>query len=279
MTTTSAWLESSVALPGGILSGDDPSSCRRYRSAVIRPLSGHEEAWLAGNRHLPNAIIVTRLLNFCVLKIDGEPAPASVAQRMLVGDRDYLLLQLRRVTLGDRLSAVIHCPACGSKMDTDLDTASVPIESRPQVELRHSVDVGDRIVSFRLPAGSDQEAVVGLDSEAAVAELFRRSIVDDGGSPLTPAEQLVVIAAMERVAPEVFVELQLTCPECAHEFVMPFDIASFFFDEMRIAGRQLFREVHTLAFYYHWTETEILGLARDRRRLYLSLLSDTLRGE
>jgi hypothetical protein len=275
--TTSAWLESSVALPGGILSGDDGSSYRRCRSAVIRPLSGHEEAWLAGNRQLPNAMIVTRLLNSCVLAIDGEPAPSSVAQRMLVGDRDYLLLQLRRVTLGDRLLAVINCPACESKMDIDLDTASVPVEWRPQLELRHSVDVADRIVSFRLPTGSDQEAVVGLDSEEAVTELFRRSIIDDGGSPLTTEEQLVVIAAMEKVAPEVFVELELTCPECAHEFVRPFDIASFFFDEMRIAGGQLFREVHTLAFYYHWTESEILGLARERRRLYLTLLSDTLR--
>jgi hypothetical protein len=279
MTIPSAWPESSFALPGGILSGDDPSSYRCCRSAVIRPLSGHEESWLASNRQLPNAMIVSRLLNSCVLQIDDEPAPKNIAQRMLVGDRDYLLLQLRRLTLGDRLSAVIHCPACGSKMDTDVDAASVPIEPRPQAELCHSVDVGDRIVSFRLPAGFDQEAVVGMDPDAAVAELFRRSILDDGGSPLTPAEQSVVIAAMEKVAPDVFVELQLTCPECAHEFVMPFDIASFFFDEMRIAGGQLFREVHTLAFYYHWTEAEILGLARERRRLYLSLLSDTLRGD
>ena len=231
------------------------------------------------NHRLPSAQIVTRLLNSCVLRIDDQPAPKNVAQRMLIGDRDYLLLQLRRLTLGDRVCAVIHCPACGSKMDTDLDAASVPVESRPQSELRHSVKVGERMVSFRLPIGSDQEAVAGLDSEAAVVELFRRSILDDGGTALTPAEQSVVIAAMEKIAPEVFVELQLTCPECAHEFLTPFDIASFFFDEMRIAGGQLFREVHALAFYYHWAETEILGLARERRRLYLSLLSDALRGD
>ena len=48
---------------------------------------------------------------------------------------------------------------------------------------------------------------------------------------------------------------------------------------MRIAGGQLFREVHSLAFYYHWTEAEILGLARERRRMYLSLLSDAVRGD
>jgi len=279
MTIPSAWPESSFAVPGWILSGGDPSAFRRCHSVVVRPLSGHEEEWLASNRRLPNALVVTRLLNSCVLRIDDEPAPKDLAQRMLVGDRDYLLLQLRRLTLGDRVRAVLNCPACGSKMDADLDAASVPVESRPQAEVRHYIEVGARTVSFRLPIGADQEAVVDLDPDAAVAELLRRSILDDGGTPLSAAEQAVVIAAMERIAPEVFPELQLTCPECDHEFEMPFDIASFFFDEMRIAGGQLFREVHTLAFYYHWTESEILGLTRERRRMYLSLLSDALRGD
>ena len=117
---------------------------RRCRSAVVRPLSGHEEEWLACNRRLPGALIVSRLLNACVLRIDDEPAPGNLAQRMLVGDRDYLLLQLRRLTLGDRVRAVLQCPACGSKMDADLDAAAIPVEPRPQTELRHSVQIGQR---------------------------------------------------------------------------------------------------------------------------------------
>ena len=59
----------------------------------------------------------------------------------------------------------------------------------------------------------------------------------------------------------------------------PFDLTAFFFDEMRVSSRQLLREVHTLAFYYHWSESEILGLRRTRRREYLELLSEALRQE
>ena len=33
------------------------------------------------------------------------------------------------------------------------------------------------------------------------------------------------------------------------------------------------REVHYLALHYHWSESEILNLQRDRRRGYLALLS------
>jgi hypothetical protein len=57
----------------------------------------------------------------------------------------------------------------------------------------------------------------------------------------------------------------------------PFDTTAFFLSEMRINGEQLLREVHSLAFYYHWSEAEIMSLRRDRRRAYLSLLSDALR--
>src|SRR5436309_2336021 len=89
--------ENAVLLPGGLMSKDG----RLLRHAVLRPLSGHEEEWLARNRHLPNATKVTWLLQACVLSLDDVPATTGLARQMLVGDRDYLVLQLRRLTLGD----------------------------------------------------------------------------------------------------------------------------------------------------------------------------------
>ncbi|HYJ78918.1 MAG TPA: hypothetical protein VEW03_04930 [Longimicrobiaceae bacterium] len=43
----------------------------------------------------------------------------------------------------------------------------------------------------------------------------------------------------------------------------------------------LFRQVHTLALHYHWSQGEILGLTRTCRLRYLALLEehlDALRG-
>ncbi len=82
---------------------------------------------------------------------------------------------------------------------------------------------------------------------------------------------------MERLAPQLDLELDLTCPECGHAFVVPFDVTMFFFAELRTESRHLLREVHALALSYHWSEAEILGLVRPRRRAYLDLLSDALR--
>jgi hypothetical protein len=110
-----------------------------------------------------------------------------------------------------------------------------------------------------------------------VDALLERCLLDSGGRKLSEAERIAVIDAMESKAPQIDLQLDLRCPECGHTFVVPFDINSFFFDEMRINGRQMLREVHLLAFYYHWSESEILSLKRDRRRAYLALLSDELR--
>jgi hypothetical protein len=188
------------------------------------------------------------------------------------------------LTLGEEFQAVFACPACSAKMDVTFRTSEVPVESRPQTAAFYTLKLREpqpsgRTVRFRLPAGGDQEALLGTDPEVAVRALMDRCLLDDGGVPLSPEERQTVSEAMERMAPQVELELDLTCPECNRPFAAPFDTTAFFFDEMRINAHGLLREVHALAFYYHWSEADILRLRRDRRREYLALLSDTLRHE
>jgi hypothetical protein len=265
-----------VSLPGGLIVDDRPLD-----RAEIRALSGHEEEWLARHRGLPSALVVTRLLERCLVGIGDAPVTADLVRHLLVGDRDYLILALRRITLGDRFQAVLPCPACEARMDVSFGLDDVPVEPRPQtatsfpLELR-SADGPPRTIRFRLPTGGDQETVLGLEGGAAVETLLRRCIMDDGGTELGDAEREAVAEAMDRLAPKVELELDLTCPECGHAFLAPFDVTTFFLHEMAINAAQLLRETHALALAYHWSEADILRLARDRRRAYLDLLRETL---
>ena len=271
--------EDVVRLPGGlVLDGG-----QRIDLAELRPLAGREEDWLATHPGVPSAVATTHLLGSCLVRLGGAAAGPELARRLLVGDRDYLMLQLRRMTLGERISAVVTCPACGERMDVEFRVDEVPVEWRPQHATDHVVSLAapagadvPRTARVRLPTGADQEAVLGLETAAAVERLLDRCLVEpDAG--LSAAERGAVIAAIDQLAPQVEVELDLTCPECAQAFVVPFDTTAFFLDEVRQSNAHLLREVHTLAFHYHWSETEILGLTRARRRAYLSLLSDALR--
>jgi hypothetical protein len=268
-----------VELPGGLVVGD-----RRLDHGELRPLSGHEEEWLARDRGLPGPVMATRLLESCLVAVGGAPVTADLVRQLLVGDRDYLLLALRRMTLGDHFQGVLECPACDAKMDISFSAADVRVEPRPQQAASYTVDVQSadgsrRTIRFRLPTGGDQEAILGLDTPAAVEALIQRCVVDDGGAALAAAESQAVIEAMDRLAPQLDIELDLTCPECDHVFVAPFDATTFFLHEMAINGAQLLRETHALALSYHWSEADILSLGRDRRRAYLGLLHDTLRRE
>jgi len=266
-----------IRLPGGLVLEED----RRLDDAELRPLTGREEDWLAGHSSMPSAVAVTWLLSNCLVRI-GDAVPTSdLVRKLLVGDRDYLILQLRRLTLGDEVQAVFRCPACDSNMDVNIDAKNVPVQFKPEASANHSIPLDsetnrNRTVRFRLPCGADQEAVLGLRSPEAAVALLDRCVLDNGGIPLCADERDVIAAEMDRLAPQLDLELDLTCPECGIQFLTPFDTTAFFLSEMGINGQQLLREIHSLAFYYHWSETEIMSLPRDRRRAYLSLLSDTL---
>jgi hypothetical protein len=260
----------SVALPGGLFSGDGRLLC----DAELRPLTGSEEDWLARNRSAPAARAVTRMLSECVVRVGDRAGGVELARSLLAGDRAFLMIELRRLTHGRALLAVIDCPSCAAPMDIDFDIDAVEVERPARLAPACEIESEGRTIRFRLPNGADEESVASMQPDAAVGELLRLCTLDDGGRPATAEEVERIAAAMEAAAPRVEPELDLTCPSCEHVFTLPFDTTAFFLDEMRVRSDQLLREVHTLALYYHWSEPEILRLTRDRRRAYLSLLSD-----
>lgn len=271
--------EGVCTLPGGLMWED-----RWLGEAELQPLTGYEEDWLAQHPGAPSALAVTKLLSACLVRLDEVPASREMASRLLCGDRDYLMVQLRRLTFGETFSAVVGCPACGAKMDIDFRADEVPVTCHPQTTLIYEVtltngDGASRTVRFRLPTGADQEAVVDLPLEQASEILLARCLEDHSDAPLTPDEQASVSEAMEHLAPALDLELDLVCPECQQAFVAPFDTTTFFLRELRMSHQQLLREIHLLALYYHWSEAEILRLTRARRRTYLALLSDATRQE
>lgn len=266
-----------VSLPGGIAGGD-----QWVREAELRPLSGIEEDWLLQNPTAPSAVSVTRLLSGCLLHFGTDAVTPDRVRQLLVGDRDLLVLKLRMLTLGDEFHAVLSCPACAKSMDVLFKGSDVPVERPAQVKASYELELTgevcrERTIRFRLPTGADQEVALGSPVDTGIEILIGRCLLDDGGMALNADEREQLQNAIERSAPKVELELALSCPECNQEFVFPFDITAFFLLELRNNSRNLLREIHSLAFYYHWTEAEILQLDRARRRAYLSLLTDELR--
>jgi hypothetical protein len=277
-----------VNLPGGLrVSGD------WHRDAVLRPLAGRDEAFLLQQgRELSVAARTTALLARCLSRVGSLPAVTTETVRSLtIGDREALLLHLRRLTFGETVSCVLACPHCAGQLDLDLQIPELLLPPYGHASDRHeaSVMVGDipYRVSFRLPNGADQEEAANLAAtapDAAVALVLRRCVqeITDGrtGEPTGdfPTEFADTVAnAMSERDPQAEILLDLTCPSCQTAFRTTFDIGQHFYRELHRHEHDLYREVHLLAFHYRWSEAAILRLTRRTRLLYVALLSEALR--
>ena len=65
--------------------------------------------------------------------------------------------------------------------------------------------------------------------------------------------------------------MSLGCPTCGRAWLVPFDIAAFFWDDLDAWVRRTARDVGTLAAQFGWAEADILAMGADRRALYLEL--------
>lgn len=283
-------------LPGGYLD----ATGELHREAELMPLGGREEELLA--RPGPAAGRVTEVLCRCVRRLGGvEPLTRPVARELLAGDRQYLLLELRRLTFGDRVRGTASCPwpGCGEEVEVDFSLDDVPVQGVKEPGPTFSVllseaaagdawEDGGREVRFRLPNGGDEESLEpllpGNEAEALTA-LLERCVISvgpgaqagrEGVAALSPLARWEIEAAMEARAPRLGLEMATRCPACERRFTLPFELRDFFFGELRTSLDLLYREVHYLAFHYHWSEGEILDLPRDKRRAYIEVLADEI---
>lgn len=72
---------------------------------------------------------------------------------------------------------------------------------------------------------------------------------------------------------DTHLDLEVHCPECDHVFQFPFYLPGFFLNRLRTGLNVLYHEVHILAYHYHWSESEILEMPREKRKMYIGMLA------
>ena len=277
-------------LPGGYV--DDDGGI--HREVVLGPLTGAQEKAIAQRGNASPAARATCVLASCIRRIGTvDEITEDHARRLLVGDRQFLLLKLREITFGREMRAVTRCsrPDCGERLDIEFTTDSVPVVRAPQERRFMTLELplkaqGTERVTFRLPNGEDQEhlALLATENEALAATLLLARCIRSIG-PQTNREETKnlpeqakaqIEEAMERLAPKVITTMEAFCPECKRNFSVAFDLQAFVLKELGTRLDLLFQEVHYLAFHYHWSEKEILGMTRTDRRRYIDILSDAV---
>lgn len=230
---------------------------RFHRRAVLRKMRGHEEALLY-DASLSAGRLVTELLRGCLVRLGelGEITPELVS-RLYSADRNYLLVELRRFTLGDALPCSYLCPACGADVAVMEDLGRLGVrriegDRKPEsaaVELEDGyVDregVRHAEIRLRLPRGDDEELVAetaAKDPLRARDALILRCIESFGTLPrkaleaygikilrdLTLGDRKRIYRALDTDAPGVDFRRPVRCPSCAHHFEAFLEASHFF---------------------------------------------------
>jgi hypothetical protein len=287
-------------LPGGLIDGKGIV----HQEVKLSCPNGRAE-YLLSNQQVrePNAL-VTMLLSHCIHQIGTiKTVSQELIRNLLVADRQYLLLKMIEAMFGDKVEGTIIFPnmSCGNKVDIDFTVGDIPLKASNdkgplyKMQLKEQANKAEENldhyieVVFRLPNGSDQEAIIPLiqqDKHMAAVTLLGRCIqrigIWENPGPervagLPPHALIEIEKKMEEIAPVVELTMAGECPECGVPFTVPFDLMGYFWSKLQISRDQLLREIHYLALHYHWSEREIMEMPRQLRHQYLKILAEEIK--
>ncbi|NOR05034.1 MAG: hypothetical protein GQ575_01845 [Deltaproteobacteria bacterium] len=272
-----------MQLPGGLWHNDE-----RQRQFDFRPLTGNVELALAeiagSDGSLPSQ--VTAALSATLGQVGGDVPTLSRVEALCVADRQFLMRCLAIFLGMEDIWLTARCARCGKCFDFFIKQSELPVKQAGESFPFASVETSAGLCRMRVPNGADQVAIAAIeDSEVALQTLVHLCIVgfpdasDGEGKPENLAKKFNaddlrrVEAALEEVAAEVTTMIQAVCPECEQANLV--EINPYMC--LQQGQTSLFSEIHILASTYHWSETEILSMPKNRRQCYLKLI-DRSRG-
>jgi hypothetical protein len=182
-----------VVLPGGLVRHGDV-----IRTVRVQELNGHhEEALTRALQPAPGASqtnwsnFLTVLLECGTVQIgDLDETPSEVLKDLLLGDRDAIILGIRRATYGDEIDlSGWQCPFCQGSTDLALsltnDVETVKLDD-PRTETTFDVKLRrGRSATARLATGRDLAAMYERDGlTAAERESIQLKLTEADGTEI-----------------------------------------------------------------------------------------------
>ena len=226
-----------VVLPGGFLTSDGEV----IRSAEVRELTGFDEEALS--KAVSPAKVMNTLLQRGVVKVGDEKPTQDTFNALLAGDRDMLLLAIRKATYGTDLEYTLICPNCGEEVDVTIDlNKDVEIKRVEDKEDRYfDVTLRNGVAKVRLPDGTAQRALLQTEGKT-YAELntilLRHCISEINDFPVTGEDSVrkLTIKDREKILEEIgkrnpgpqMNEVKKACPSCEEDIDLPLTLSGLF---------------------------------------------------
>ena len=226
------------------------------KTVQVKELTGEDEESLARASQSMNAFVfMDRLLRCGVVKIGTEPTSNTekLLSQMTVGDREALILGIRKATYGDKLEVnQWMCTNCGAVEDLEMEVADIPIvklhdpanETTFKVQLRKGAyaqvnlaTAADQIATFEKPELTQAQRETILLSRCV------QSITDDKGvehimaafpslarTMSVPDRHAILNALRDKQPGPKYDKIEYTCGSCYGNVLVTVTIGNLFLD-------------------------------------------------
>jgi len=155
-----------VTLPGGFIDGGEV-----VKTVEVRELNGVDEEAIAKASTTGKALNV--LLQRGLVKIGSREVKRDDFDNLLSGDRDAILIGIRRITFGETLDFSINCLSCNETQPVSIDLGEdIPMKTLddPIADRTWSVETKQGYVTVSLPTGITQKKLLE-NSDKTSAEI------------------------------------------------------------------------------------------------------------
>ena len=216
-------------------------------TARVRELNGYDEERLARVDMQKNvAKYVTELLELGVEDLGGQKPTKEVLQGLLIGDRDALILGIRRATYGNEVEFKLSCSVCGNdsevNVELDIDVKITKLDD-PLVRVFDVPLRREKSAKVVLLNGVTQEAFsdgIGKKTQAEVNTIMlSKSVVEIDGVPTLGKENAArALSAADRDTIMTFIaehqpgpqlkDIQVACATCGEEYPVSLGLPNLF---------------------------------------------------
>jgi hypothetical protein len=231
--------DTTVTLAAGLI---DPFAGTVSTTAEVRELNGADEEAIAKLSDPGKALLA--ILERATVSIGEEPATKQLLGSLLAGDREALLLAIRKATFGSEVEVSTVCDKCPElktfKIDLDKDVEVKKLDD-PIRDRRFTVELKAGPAKVNLPTGDVQTQIINAtDKNSAELDtmLLAACVTEIGDQPVLNANRIRTLGITDRrllldeiakrnPGPQLS-EIKKACGTCGQEVYLPLTLAELF---------------------------------------------------
>jgi hypothetical protein len=209
-------------------------------TAEVRELTGADEEAIARISDISKGLMT--ILERAVVKLNDSPVDRDLLDTMLAGDRELLLLEIRKLTFGSEVAIEGQiCSKCEDTksitIDLDKDVPMKKLENDPVFTVK--CKIGD--VKVKLPNGVVQKQLVTATNKTAPeldSIVLKSCVLEINGNPILDSNTVLKMSVSDRRAilnaisernpgPQLQ-QIKKECPTCGQEVSLPLTLADLF---------------------------------------------------